>query len=94
MEVLESVFDALMIYGAIIILIAVFFCLGRAIVGPGAPDRVTAILIISTKTVVIIALLALIYGYSYYVDIAVVYALMGFIATVGVAKYMEKGALE
>jgi len=94
MEVLESVFESLKVYGTVIVMILVFFCLGRAIVGPGAPDRVTAINIIGTKTVVIIALLSLIYGYDYYVDISMVYALMAFIATVGVAKYMEKGALE
>jgi len=94
LEILKLIFDTLKFYGTIIVMILVFFCLGRAIVGPGAPDRVTAINIIGTKTVVIIALLSLIYGYDYYTDIAMVYALMAFIATIGVAKYMEKGALE
>ena len=91
---LEAFFEGLKLYGAVIVMVLVFFCLGRAIVGPDAPDRVMAINIIGTKTVVIIALLALIYGYPYYIDIAMVYALMAFIASIGVAKYMEKGALE
>ncbi len=90
----ESFFGNLMIYGTVLIMVLVFFCLGRAIVGPSAPDRVTAINIIGTKTVVIIALISLIYDYTFYLDIALVYALMAFIATIGVAKYMEKGALE
>ena len=94
MEVLESLYEGIMVYGTVITMVLIFFCLGRAIVGPGAPDRVTAINIIGTKTVVIIALISLIYNYEFYIDIAMVYALMAFIATIGVAKYMEKGALE
>ena len=80
--------------GTIIVMIMVFFCLGRAIVGPTAPDRVVAINMVGTKTVVIIALISCIFGQPSYLDIAMVYALMSFIATIGVAKYMEKGALD
>lgn len=80
--------------GTIIVMIMVFFCLGRAIVGPTAPDRVVAINMVGTKTVVIIALISSIFGQPSYLDIAMVYALMSFIATIGVAKYMEKGALD
>lgn len=80
--------------GVILVMIMVFFCLGRAIVGPAAPDRVAAINMIGTKTVVIIALISLITGEAYYLDIAMLYALISFIATIGVAKYMEKGALD
>ncbi len=78
----------------ILILVMIFFCLGRAIVGPTAPDRVAAINMIGVKAVVIIAFITFIFDYLYYLDIAMVYALMSFIATIGVAKYMEKGALD
>ncbi|MFU8795272.1 MAG: monovalent cation/H+ antiporter complex subunit F, partial [Dethiobacteria bacterium] len=57
-------------------------------------DRVAAINIIGTKTVVIITLIAQIYEQIYFLDVAMVYALMSFITTIGVAKYLEKGALD
>ena len=80
--------------GAIAVAVLLFLSLFRAAIGPTAPDRVVAINVIGTKTLVIITLIARLYRQEYYLDIAMVYALMSFIATIGVAKYLEKGALE
>jgi multicomponent Na+:H+ antiporter subunit F len=80
--------------GAVIVMLLIFLSLIRALIGPTAPDRVAAINIIGTKTLVIITLIARIYDQAYFLDIAMVYALMSFITTVGVAKYLEKGALD
>ncbi len=80
--------------GAIAIMLLIFLSLYRAVKGPTAPDRVVAINVIGTKTVLLITLISRLYGQEYYLDIAVIYALMSFIATVGIAKYLEKGALE
>ncbi len=83
-----------LIITCIVLTIMTFLCLYRAYVGPTAADRVVAINIIGTKTVVIIALVSFVYGQDAFLDIALVYALISFIATVGIAKYLEKGALE
>jgi multicomponent Na+:H+ antiporter subunit F len=80
--------------GAIAVMVMIFMSLYRAIKGPTAPDRVVAINIIGTKTLILITLISRLYEQEFYLDIAVVYALMSFIATVGIAKYLEKGALE
>ncbi len=80
--------------GAILVMLMIFLSLIRALLGPTAQDRVAAISIIGTKTLVIITLIAKVYGHQYFLDIAMVYALMSFITTVGVAKYLEKGALD
>lgn len=80
--------------GAILVMLMIFLSLIRALIGPTAPDRIAAISIIGTKTLVIITLIARIYGQEYFLDIAMVYALMSFITTIGIAKYMEKGALD
>ncbi len=79
---------------AILVMMMVFLSLIRALIGPTAPDRITAINIIGTKILVIITLIARVYEQQYYLDIAMVYALMSFITTIGVAKYLEKGALD
>ncbi len=80
--------------GAIIVMVLIFLSLIRALAGPTAPDRLAAINIIGTKTLVIITLIARIYGQEFFLDIAMIYALMSFITTVGIAKYLEKGALD
>ncbi len=80
--------------GAVAVAVMLFLSLYRAVVGPTAADRIVAINIIGTKTLIIITLIARLYVQEFYLDIAMVYALMSFIATIGIAKYLEKGALE
>ena len=80
--------------GAILVMLMIFLSLIRALAGPTAPDRVAAINIMGTKTLIIITLIARIYGHEYFLDIAMVYALMSFVTTIGIAKYLEKGALD
>ncbi len=65
----------------------------RAYVGPTPADRVIAINVISTKVTVLITLLAVLTMQDTFTDVALVYAMMGFITTVCVSKYMEKGKL-
>ena len=91
---LKQILDISYELGAVLVMLLTFLSLVRALKGPTAPDRVTAISIIGTKTVVIITLIAWIYDQKYFLDIAMVYALMSFITTVGVAKYLEKGAID
>ncbi|MBS4031062.1 MAG: cation:proton antiporter [Clostridiales bacterium] len=79
---------------AVILTAAAFLCLYRAVVGPTEADRVVSINIVGTKTVVIIALVSLVFHQEFFLDVALVYALISFITTIGIAKYMEKGALE
>ena len=90
----EQILDYLYTTGAILVMLMIFFSMIRALAGPTAPDRVVAINIITTYTLIIITLIARIYEQVYFLDIAMVYALMGFIATIGVAKYLEKGVLD
>ena len=78
---------------AIFLAVMTFFCLYRAYAGPTAADRVVAINVITTKVAMLIALLAIITGQEVFVDVALIYAMMGFIATICVSKYIEKGKL-
>jgi len=88
--VLEQVF----IGTSILLMAATFLCLYRAVLGPTDADRVVAINVIGTKSVVIISLISLVFHQEFFLDVAMVYALISFVATIGIAKYMEKGALE
>lgn len=73
-------------------LIALMFaCLARAVVGPTAIDRLLAINIIGTKTVTVIAVISYVFGEAFFLDAAIVYALISFLMTVTVAKYLETG---
>ena len=68
----------------------VLLCLYRGVLGPGVLNRIAAICAIGTKTLVILLLMGFIYNrVEMFVDISMVYALLNFIGTITVAKYLE-----
>lgn len=79
---------------AIAILFGVVLVLYRAIKGPKVYDRVLALNVIGTKTVVLLALIGFIYERPHFLDIALLYALINFIATIAFLKYRETGGLD
>lgn len=79
--------------GGYILILFIFLCLWRAVVGPSVPDRIVAINLIGTKAVVILVFVALATRQFFFVDVALVYSLVNFLTSVGMAKYIEKGKL-
>ncbi len=68
----------------------VILSLIRAVFGPAIFNRIVAINVIGTKTVVILALIGMIKGrLDMFVDISLAYGLLNFIGTLAVAKYLE-----
>ncbi len=79
---------------AVGLLIAMAFALIRAIKGPTVYDRILASNALGTKTVLIIAVLGFLVGDpGNYIDIALMYVLIGFIGTIAVLKVSEFGDL-
>ena len=66
--------------------VLLFLCLLRAILGPRIADRVVGINMIGTIIILMIAILALLLGEGYLVDIAIIYAMLSFLAVVVLAK--------
>jgi len=58
----------------------------RAVAGPSLYDRILAVNMFGTKTVLLIALLGFVMGRPEFLDIAMVYALINFISVIGVLR--------
>lgn len=71
-----------------VLAISALFCLIRAILGPSGPDRVVAIDALTCITIGILALLGINWQ-PFFMDIALVYALLAFLGGVAVSKYLE-----
>ncbi|MDS0282660.1 monovalent cation/H+ antiporter complex subunit F [Haloarcula onubensis] len=85
--------DALLVGAAGLILLAVAL-LGRVVLGPTTPDRVIAVNVVGTATVVVIALVAAAVGEPSFLDVALVYALLNFLLSTGLAKFsIERGGV-
>ena len=76
---------------AIAILVSLGLALARALMGPTVFDRIAAINMFGTKTVLLIAVFAFISGRTDLLDIALVYALINFIGVVAVLRLVEHG---
>lgn len=81
--------------GALILLaLLTLACLIRAIIGPRIADRIVSINMISTMALAMIAILTLVLGEGYLADVAIIYALLGFLAVVVLCKVFMGIALE
>ena len=64
-------------------------CLYRIGKGPSAPDRTVAIDILGTLIVGFCCIMAVGSGREYYMNIAIAWALISFVGTLALAKYLE-----
>lgn len=70
--------------------VLVLLCLYRATYGPNVLNRAAGISAIGTKTLIILLIMGVVYDrIDMFVDISMVYALLNFIGTVVLAKYLE-----
>lgn len=79
---------------AIFLIVNAFACLYRAYDGPTVVDRILAINIVVTKTLVVLVLLATIAGRGMLLDVALIYALLNFVLTVVATRYIETQRLK
>jgi multicomponent Na+:H+ antiporter subunit F len=75
------------------ILVSMSMALVRALLGPTVYDRVMAVNIFGTKTVLLIAVAGFLTERPEFLDLALVYALINFIGTIAVLKFFEFGDL-
>jgi len=76
---------------AIAILVTISLALARAFLGPTLYDRILAVNMVGTKTVLLIAVFAVLSGRTDMIDVALMYALINFIGVVAVLKLVEQG---
>jgi multicomponent Na+:H+ antiporter subunit F len=85
--------DILLGGAALFVLLAVVV-LYRAIRGPTMQDRVIAVNVLGTNTVVILALLSAALDVPSFLDIALVYALLNFLMAVAISKFtVDRGGV-
>jgi multicomponent Na+:H+ antiporter subunit F len=78
------------IFLSVLIVISIY----RALIGPTVSDRVIAINLMTTLVIGVIGLLAYYFNQTSFIDVAILYAMIGFLMTVAVVKYLEKGSLK
>jgi multicomponent Na+:H+ antiporter subunit F len=77
---------------AIAVLVSMGLALVRAFAGPTLYDRILAVNVFGTKTVLLIAIAGFLSGRPEFLDIVMVYALMNFITVIGILRFFEYAA--
>ena len=75
------------------LMVSMTLAMTRALLGPTVYDRVMALNMFGTETVLLIAVLGFLAGRPEFLDLALVYALINFIGTIAVLKFFEVGHL-
>ena len=79
------------IISAFILAMLMILSLYRGVIGPTVLDRLVGVNAIGSKTTVLLVLIGLIYGQvDMFVDIALAYAMLNFIAVLAAGRYFQK----
>lgn len=77
------------LFSAIVLTIIIAVPLVRVLKGPSVFDRLLATNAIATKTIVLICIIGILYGrIDMFIDITLAYAILGFIGSLVIAKYV------
>jgi multicomponent Na+:H+ antiporter subunit F len=72
-----------------LLILCCFLCLYRIGMGPTPPDRTVGIDILGTLVVGFCAFTAILTGKDWYMNVAISWALLSFIGTIALAKFLE-----
>jgi multicomponent Na+:H+ antiporter subunit F len=73
-------------------LVTMALALVRALLGPSIYDRLLAANMFGTKTVLLLSVVAFLYGRPDFLDLALVYALINFIGVIAVLEFIRERA--
>ena len=76
---------------AAFLVICILVALVRVLLGPTTPDRIVGLDTINTIVIVSMVILGAAFKQVILIDVAIVYALLSFVSTLFIAKYIEKG---
>ena len=74
---------------SVAILITMVLALVRALMGPSVYDRVLAVNVFGTKTVLLLAVIAFLYGRPDFLDLALAYALINMVGILAVLEFFQ-----
>lgn len=77
---------------AIAMLVTMALALIRAVIGPTVYDRVLSVNMFGTKTVLLLSVIAFLYGRPDFLDLALAYALINFIGVLAVLEFFRSRA--
>jgi len=83
--------DKVFLYSGIFLALIMLLSLYRAVFGPTVLDRLIGVNAVGSKTIALLVLIGLLYHrVDMFVDIALAYAMLNFIAVLATSRYFQK----
>lgn len=90
----DPLVSAGLLAGAAALVVLATLLVGRVVVGPTTADRAVAVNVVGTGAVVVIALVGAALDEPGFLDVALVYALLNFLLSLGLARVsIERGGV-
>jgi multicomponent Na+:H+ antiporter subunit F len=83
--------ETILIVAAVLIFLGVALGVLRLILGRTVVDRVAAVDMLTVVSISLIALYAHVAGRAIYLDVALVYGVLSFLAVLAIARHLEQG---
>ena len=80
-------------FALVVLLVSIFLALVRLIKGPDAADRIVALDLVSVLIVAFLAAYSIFSGETSFLDVAIGYALIAFLGTVALARFLMRSAM-
>jgi multicomponent Na+:H+ antiporter subunit F len=90
MDILATAVDV----AFVLVMLGVVFAFVRLVIGPTLSDRVVALDMMTVLLVSFCGLYAILSDDTAFVDVAIVLALVGFLATVALARFVERRSIQ
>ena len=88
---MTQLMDTFFLYASVYLCLVMALSLYRAVVGPTVLDRLIGVNAIGSKTTALLVLIGLMYKrVDMFVDIALAYAMLNFIAVLAASRYFQK----
>jgi multicomponent Na+:H+ antiporter subunit F len=81
-------------FALVVLLFSIILALVRLIKGPAAADRIVALDLISILIVAFLAAYSIYAGETSFLDVAIGYALIAFLGTVALARFLMRSSLK
>jgi multicomponent K+:H+ antiporter subunit F len=90
---METLLELSIAYAVVCVLVAMGLCAIRLLIGPAAHDRVLALDTLWMCGMLLAIVLGIRFGTQVYFEVAILVALVGFVSTVAMAKFLMRGEI-
>ena len=90
---METLLEVAVGYALVCVLAAMALCAIRLLIGPSAHDRVLALDTLWMCGMLLAIVLGVRFGTQVYFEVAILVALVGFVSTVAMAKFLMRGEI-